>query len=58
MIKCKSKAEFEIQKLKYFILFGSVLYNEKKRIIYLPEDEIYKNIKLNYTEKKRNEKNS
>lgn len=40
MIKCKSKAEYEYKKFKYFLLFGEVVVNEKKRIIYMPEDKI------------------
>ena len=54
MIKCKSKAEYEIKKLKYFLLFGEILVNEKKRIIYMPEDKIYQKRFLN-REAKKNE---
>lgn len=53
MIKCKSKAEYEFKKLKYFLLFGEVVVNEKKRIIYMPEDEIYKKAFLNREVKKK-----
>ena len=54
MIKCKSKTEFELKKLKYFLLFGEILVNEKKRIIYMPEDKIYQKRSLN-REAKKNE---
>lgn len=47
MIKCKSKAEFEILREYYLVMFGSVLANERKRIIYLPNDKIYQNKYLN-----------
>ncbi len=55
MIKCKSKAEYEIKKLIYLQLFGDVLVNERKRIIYLPEDKIYQRMFLN-REAKKNER--
>ena len=55
MIKCMSKYEFEFKKLKYFLIFGDILVNEKKRIIYLPDDKIYQNIFLN--RRIKNEKN-
>ena len=54
MIKCKDKTEFELKKAKYLLLFGNVLVNERKRIIYLPEDKIYQKRFLN-REAKKNE---
>lgn len=53
MIKCKDKFEFELKKLKYFLLFGDILVNEKKRIIYLPEDKIYQDLFLNRRNRKK-----
>ncbi len=47
MIKCKSKAEFDYLREYYLIMFGSVLANERKRIIYLPNDRIYQKKYLN-----------
>ena len=52
MIKCKSKEEFELKKYIYLQLFGDVLVNERKRIIYLPEDKIYQRMFLNRGSKK------
>lgn len=52
MIKCKSKTEFELKKIKYFLLFGDIITNERKRIIYLPEDPIWKEMFLNRKVKK------
>ncbi len=54
MIKCKSKFEFEYLKEYYYLMFGFILVNERKRIIYLPSDITYKKRFLN-RESKKNE---
>ena len=55
MIKCKSKAEFDLLREYYLVMFGSVLANERKKIIYLPNDRIYQNKYLN---RKKTENNN
>lgn len=54
MIKCKSKAEFDYLREYYLVMFGSVLANERKRIIYLPNDRIYQKKYLNREKPEKN----
>ena len=51
MIKCKTKAIFDFLTHYYIMLYGSVLLDKGRRIIYTPEDEIYKNKYLNRRKK-------
>lgn len=47
MIRCTTKEEFNFWKQYYTLFFGSVLVNERRKIIYLPDDKLYQKRYLN-----------
>ena len=48
---CKSQKEFEYWQERYAEMYGGILVNVRRKIIYTPEDKVYQKKYLNRTVK-------
>ena len=54
---CRSQKEFEYWQEKYAAMYGGILVNARRKIIYTPEDKLYQKKYLNREVKRGKEKN-